>query len=64
MKTSADGEKHRTPMEALEEIRDRIQWFCGQVPGKWNPPWAQEIYEIACLALVDEWVKKANETNT
>lgn len=51
-------------MEALEEIRDRIQWFCGQVPGKWNPPWAQEIYEIACLALVDEWVKKANETKT
>lgn len=41
----------RTPIEALEEICNRISYFCANTDGTWNPPWAKEIYEIAFEGL-------------
>ena len=49
----------RTVEEALREIKDRISYFCAHTDGKWNPPWAQEIYEIAAEALDEP--RKYNE---
>lgn len=42
-----NDETHRTPEEALQEIKDRISYFCAHTDGTWSPPWAREVYEIA-----------------
>ena len=48
-------EWHRTEREALQEIKDRIEYFCSHLDGTWNPPWAKEIYEIAFEGLNERY---------
>lgn len=49
--TAGNNEKRRTPTEALQELKDRISYFCAFTDGSWNPPWAKELYEIAAEGL-------------
>lgn len=41
----------RTPEEALQEIRDRVVYFCLRTDGRYDPPWMQEIVGIIDDAL-------------
>lgn len=36
-----------TEREALEEIKNRLKYFCGKTDGTYSPPWVKEIVEIA-----------------
>lgn len=48
-------EMHRTPQEALQEIKDRISYFCYHMDGTWDPPWMKEVYEIAVEGLTGKY---------
>lgn len=48
-------ERHRTEREALQEVKDRIEYFCSHLDGTWDPPWAKEIYEIAFEGLTGRY---------
>ena len=36
-----------TEREALEEIKSRLEYFCGKTDGTYSPPWVKELVEIA-----------------
>lgn len=46
----------RNCLEALEEIKNRLMYFCAQTDGTYSPPWVKELVEIA-----DEGLKNAEE---
>lgn len=49
----------RTPIEALREIRDRMDYFCARLDGKYDPPWAAEI-----VGIVDDVEAGVNQDKT
>lgn len=49
----------RTPTEALRELRNRLDYFCARLDGKYDPPWAQEL-----VGIIDDAVKPVMEGGT
>lgn len=49
----------RTPIEALQEIKSRMNYFCSRTDGKYNPPWAMEIVGICDDILMDREVAES-----
>lgn len=48
----------RTCQEALEEIKNRLVYFCAQTDGTYSPPWAKELVEIADEGLSNKDIEQ------
>lgn len=48
----------RTQLEALQEVRDRISYFCARTDGRYEPAWAKEI-----VGIIDDVLKSPRLRN-